>query len=148
MKKIILITVILLALNSIFCITFAQSDSTFARINIFNTNPGDSLYQFKELLLKMVPELNEWNDDLKIVSNNTVNLYITLEDTNFSTPKGDSSYYEFYVGENHQTHTVVLQHFLICKDSKMVYAYDLPNDIVLTLKEWRNNLKNIHNFNK
>ena len=144
-NKIVTLLFFLLFASCNSMILFAQSDSTFIRIDILSTSPGDSLYQFKELLLKNVPEIYKWDKDLKSATNNKVSLCVYLFGY-YSADNCDSCYYQIYVGENHPTHTTELQFFLINKITHKLFAYDLPNDRIITLQEWRKRNDNLIDF--
>lgn len=123
----------------------AQIDSTLTRIDLLSTTREDSLYQIKTILLKYVPELSNWDKDIRKATNNKVTLCVFLSGS-YLTENSDSNYYEIYVGENHPDYTVAIQFFFMDKNMMDVYAYDLPNDKLLTLIEWRRRHLNIVDF--
>lgn len=49
----------------------------------------------------------------------------------------DKTYYEYYVGENHGTHTTLWNIFAVDKKSGAIFVYDTIKDEYVPLESWR-----------
>jgi hypothetical protein len=106
----------------------------------------DEFIKNSDLKLKIenqIPEIKQLAGKVYRESQNEAKLIILIK--SFPDSSSDEVYmrehYTIYVGENHPTHQVRIHTFMVHKDTKEIYWYDLPNNKYVPLKEWRKNKK-------
>lgn len=55
----------------------------------------------------------------------------------FIERKEDENYYLIYIGEKWSNHTANWDYFLVTEDLNQIYFFDMTENVVLTLEEWR-----------
>ena len=142
MKTSLYTILLFLSINTIiFTDTKSQEtdSSFFTVINVFNLSEGDSLYEFKKILLN-VPEIREFYNNL---TNNSLKPFAWIKHEPDSTSDYllYRNYYFIYVGRDIGIMLRNWDWFLIDRDRKNIYWYDLPDDTLRSLDYWRNSKK-------
>lgn len=83
-------------------------------------------------MVQGIPEVQEYVAELV---RDHAKPYMRLES------ESDDPFYEFYVGSDQPTHTVVWKRFRVDRKSGVATVYDNKADEYVTLEEWRERIK-------
>ena len=112
-----------------------KDDSTFVDIHDpFAT--GKDTTRLKRVMDKIVkyPEVKYINEQIDKSSNGKHGVAFFVHDEF----EGDTSYYDFEVGDNsHEDRYVNIYNFLLEKKTGLIKVYDPSSDSILSLKDWR-----------
>lgn len=93
--------------------------------------------EIEEYLLAEVPELNEYKKYISEKSDYEAAMIMKVTLKPQKIKSFSEMYYAVYVGEQWETHAVNWDWFYVSSDLENILWYLLPEDLFLTLDEWR-----------
>lgn len=93
-----------------------------------------------DILLEKVPEIREYESYIREMSSGEAHLVIqTYEEVEMTVgDEGEKEkYYPIYIGEQWKDHRVNWEWFYIHEDLQQIYWYDVVEDTLFPLEEWR-----------